>query len=107
MKKAEEKFELRFHPRTTEKVSIEIPKEALDSLKKVAPIRDMSVQALLKFYIGKGLRQDLSRLFADRVLDTTAEILARHIQSEEEVSAIMREIQDARVKASSEHEVVV
>lgn len=107
MKKIEEKFELRFHPRTTEKVSIEIPKDALDSAKKVAAIRDMSVQALLKFYIGQGLRQDLSRLFADRVLDTTAEVLARHFQSEEEVSAIMREIQEARAQSSSENEVAV
>lgn len=87
LKKAEEKFELRFRPHATEKAPFEIPKDALDSLKKVAAIRDMSFQALLKFYIGQGLRQDLSRVFADRVLDTTVEVLARHIQSEEEVSA--------------------
>lgn len=53
------------------------------------------------------MRQDLSRLFADRVLDTTAEVLARHIQSEEEVSAIMREIQEARAQASHDYEVAV
>lgn len=107
MKKAEEKFELHFRPRAAEKVSIEIPKDALDSLKKVAAIRDMSVQALLKFYIGHGLRQDLSRLFADRVLDKTAEVLTRHIQSEEEVSTIMREIQEARAQFNSEYEMAV
>ena len=105
MKKAEEEFELRFRPRAVETVSIEIPKDALDSLKKVAAIRDMSYQALLKFYIGQGLRQDLSRLFADRVLDNAAEILARHIESEEEVSAIIRELREARTSSSSEHEV--
>jgi hypothetical protein len=107
MKKAEEEFELRFRSRATETVSIEIPKDALDSLKKVAAIRDMSHQALLKFYIGQGLRQDLSRLFADRVLDTAAEVLARHLQSEEEVSAIIREIREARTQSSSEYNVVV
>lgn len=37
-----------------------------------------SYQALLKLYIGEGLRQDLSRQFADRVLETTAQVLARH-----------------------------
>ena len=87
MKKAEEKFELRFRPRAAETVSFDMPKDALDSLKKAAAIRDMSFHALLKFYIGQGLQQDLSRLYADRVLDTTAEVLARHIESEEEVSA--------------------
>jgi hypothetical protein len=96
MKKAEEKFELHFRPRPVETVSIEIPTDVLESLKKVAASRDMSYQALLKFYIGQGLRQDLARMFADRILETTAEVLARHLQSEEEVSAIMREIQEAR-----------
>lgn len=93
MKKPEEELELHFRPRAVETVSIEIPKDTLDSLKKVAARRDMSCQALLKLYIGQGLRQDLTKLFADRVLEKTAQVLAQHIQSEEEVSAIIREIQ--------------
>ncbi len=92
MKNHKEKFELNLRPRPTETVSIEIPKDTLESLKKMAAKRDMSYQALLKFYIGQGLRQDLARLFGDRVLETAAEVLARHIQSEEEVSAILQEI---------------
>jgi hypothetical protein len=92
MKKSEEKLELRFRPRESETVSINIPKDTLESLKRVADSRDMSYQALLKLYIGQGLRQDLAQLFADRVLETTAQVLTRHIQSEEEVSAIIQEI---------------
>ncbi len=92
MKKSEEKLELHFRPRETETVSIRIPKDTLESLKKVASGRDMSHQALLKLYIGQGLRQDLAQLFADRVLETTAQVLTRHIQSEEEISAIIQEI---------------
>lgn len=53
----------------------------------------MSVEALLKFYIGQGLRADLTKAFSERVLDTTAQVLARHIDSEEEISTILREIQ--------------
>ena len=79
----EEEFDLKFRPRGTESVSIEIPKDTLSSLKQVADGRDMSVQALLKFYIGQGLRQDVARLFGDRVLDTTEEVLARHLQSKD------------------------
>ncbi len=93
MKNREEKLELYIRPRPIKTVSIEIPKDTLASLKKVAANRDMSYQALLRFYIGQGLRQDLTKLFGDHVLETTAQVLARHIQSEKEVSAIIREIQ--------------
>jgi len=103
--KTEEGFELRFRPRAVETVSIEIPKDALDSLKKVAAIRDMSYQALLKFYIGQGLRQDLSKQFADSVLDRAAEVLAKHIQSEEEVTAIIRELRETGTPSGSKHEI--
>ena len=98
MNKPEEEFELNFRPRPTETVSIEIPKDTLDSLKKVAASRDMSYQALLKLYIGQGLRHDVAKLFGDRVLETTAQVLAKHIQSEEEVSAIIREIRGEAVE---------
>lgn len=103
MKKPEEvdpvdNLDLKFRPRETETISIEIPKDTLASLQKVASTRDMSSQALLKFYIGQGLRNDLARLFGDHVLDTATEVLKRHIQSEEEVSSIIREIQTESVQ---------
>ncbi len=43
-------------------------KDTLESLKRVAVSRDMSLQALLKFYIGQGLRQDVARLFGDQMV---------------------------------------
>ncbi|MBR8837420.1 MAG: hypothetical protein DSM106950_26275 [Stigonema ocellatum SAG 48.90 = DSM 106950] len=88
----EEEFTLQLHPRTQETVSLEIPKDTLDSLKKIAQNRDMTTVALLKFYIGQGLRQDLAQLFSNRVLEATAQVLARHIQSEQEISDILQEI---------------
>lgn len=91
-KKQKETFDLTFRPRATEKVSIGMPMDALNSLKQVAANRDMSVQALLKFYIGQGLRQDIASLFGARVLQTTETVLARHISSEEEINSIIREI---------------
>ncbi len=97
MKKPKEEAQLQIRPRPTETVTIEIPKDTLESLKKVATRRDMSYQALLKFYIGQGLRQDLAQLFGDRVLETAAEILTKHIQSEKEVTEILREIRTAAV----------
>ena len=96
MKKSEETLKLHIRPREEDTVSIEMPRDTLESLKKVAASRDMSYQALVKFYVGQGLRQDVSKLFADRVLETTAQVLTQHLQSEE-ASAIMREIQVAAV----------
>ncbi len=93
MKKHEDELELRIRARETETISMRIPKDTLKALKKVAAKRDMSQHALIKLYLGQGLRHDLSALHADRVLETTAEVLARHVQSESEVSAILREIQ--------------
>lgn len=99
---SEEKFGLTFRSRATEEISIAVPKDALASLKQVAVHRDMSVQALLKFYIGHGLRQDIAHLFGTRVLETTEAVLARHLQSEEEVRSIIREI---RTETDLGHEV--
>jgi len=97
MKKSEEGFVLQIRSRPKTTVSIQIPVDTLASIEKVAASRDMSSQALIKFYIGQGLRQDLAKLFADRVLEKTAEVLTQHIQSEEEISAIIREIRTEAV----------
>ncbi len=97
MNKPNEEFELRLRPRVAETVSIEIPADTLESLKKVAASQDMSMEALLKLYIGQSLRQDLAKLFSERILDTTAQVLARHIESEEEITAILREIRGEAV----------
>ncbi|MGH1395708.1 MAG: hypothetical protein ACRAVC_17020 [Trichormus sp.] len=92
MNNPEEEFILQLHPRLNETVTLEIPKDTLESLKKIADSRDMSCEALLKFYIGQGLRQDLAKLFSNRVLEATAQVLARHIESEAEISDILQEI---------------
>lgn len=92
MNKPEEEFILQLHPRPHETVSLEIPKDTLESLKKIADSRDMSCEALLKFYIGQGLRQDVANLFSNRVLEVAAQVLAQHIESETEISHILQEI---------------
>jgi hypothetical protein len=84
--------ELRIHPREAETVAIQIPKDTLEALRKVAAQRDMALEALLKFYIGQCLRRDLSQLFANQVLDSTAKVLARYHHSEDEVTQILQEI---------------
>ncbi|MEA5527872.1 hypothetical protein [Nodularia spumigena] len=58
-----EDVKLQLLPRLTEVVSLNIPTDTLKSLEEVAASKDMSLEALLKFYIGEGLRQDISKLF--------------------------------------------
>ncbi len=88
----QEGFELKLRPRPATMVTVQIPDDVIASMKKVAAGRDMSIEALMKMYVGQGLRQDLAKIFADHVLETTEQVLTRHIQSEEEVSRIIREI---------------
>lgn len=87
----EDELELKVRPRDSETIALQIPKETLESIKKVASQRDMSPDALLKFYIGKCLRQDLSQLFATQMLDSTAKVLARY-HHDDEVAQILQEI---------------
>jgi len=93
MNNSESEIKLQLRPRTAETVSLNIPIDTLASLEKIAANRDMSVEALLKFYIGQGLREDLAKVFSERLLDKTAQVLARHLESAEEISTIIREIQ--------------
>jgi hypothetical protein len=88
----EEGFVLKFRERESEGVTLNIPKDVLASLEKVAKKRDLSVHALLKIYIGRNLRQDLANYFSDNILERTEEVLSRRLQSKEEVSEILREI---------------
>ena len=89
---SDEELQLQLRPRVTEVVCLNIPTDTLASLAEVAASKNMSVEALLKFYIGQGLRQDIAKLFNERLLDKTAQVLSRHIQSEEEISMILQEI---------------
>ena len=98
MNEADEIVDIRIRPRASEDISVRIPVDTLASLERIASSRDMSVDALLRFYIGQGLRQDLVKQYAERVLETTARVLERHIPSEEERASILREIRGETIR---------
>lgn len=83
---------LSFRKRKTEVISLAIPTDTLASIREIANARDMTEDALLKLYIGNGLRQDVAKLFAEHVLDVTQKVLSKHLQSEEQIAEIMKEI---------------
>jgi hypothetical protein len=93
MSDSDEITDFRPRPRPSEDVTLSIPVDALASLRRVAETRDMPPEALMRFYIGDGLRQDLARFFSARILEVLARVLERHIPSEDQRAAILREIQ--------------
>ena len=83
---------LKIRARPARMVSIRVPEDTLDTLKQVAGHKDMGYQALIKFYVGQGLRADLAILHSERVIDATTRILHRHLKSPRKVVTIVKEI---------------
>lgn len=55
--------DLRLHPRPSETVSLSIPSDTLATIREIAAARDMEPEALMKLYIGSGLRRDVAIRF--------------------------------------------
>lgn len=58
MSNPDEPGTLRLRPRPSMLVTLSIPSDRLNLIHRVATTRDLSLDALPKFYIGQGLRQD-------------------------------------------------
>jgi hypothetical protein len=63
-------------PMTT--ISIRVPEDVIDNLKKIAPELGFSgYQPLIRAYVGRGLRKDLARLDRDSAEALTASLRRR------------------------------
>ena len=72
-------------------ISLRIPQDVIDDLKRIAPLRGFSgYQPFLRAYVGQGLRADLERLDSD-ALASLVESLKRHGVSEDTISEALRE----------------
>jgi hypothetical protein len=77
-------------PMTT--ISIRIPEDVIEDLKRVAPLLGFSgYQPLARAYIGQGLRTDLERLEGDTVLALIAS-LKRHGVSDKVIQEALGEV---------------
>ncbi|MFM7602259.1 MAG: hypothetical protein ACKO7R_13850 [Pseudanabaena sp.] len=77
-------------PMTT--VTIRIPEDVIEDLKKVAPLLGFSgYQPLVRAYIGQGLRADLERLDGDTV-SMFIESLKRHGVSDDVIREALSEV---------------
>ena len=72
-------------------ISLRIPEDVVEDLKRVAPLRGFSgYQPLLRAYVGQGLRADLERLDSAS-FEALVESLKRHGVSEDTISEALRD----------------
>jgi len=77
-------------------VSMRIPNDVIDDLKRVAPMLGFSgYQALIKAYIGQGLRSDLERLEGGVELTALLDNLRKKGVKDEILSSAMAEVQSS------------
>jgi hypothetical protein len=75
-------------------VSIRIPDDVIDDLKRIAPMLGFSgYQALIKAYIGQGLRSDLERLEGGVELSALVESLRKKGVDDEIIASAIAEVQ--------------
>ncbi len=78
-------------PMTT--ISIRMPEDVVEDLKRVAPLLGFSgYQPLIRAYIGQGLRQDLERLDRTPGLEKLLESLRRQGVAEEVIHAAVADM---------------
>ena len=78
-------------------VSIRIPDDVIEDLKRVAPMLGFSgYQALIKAYVGQGLRADLERLESSVEVSALIKSLRKKGVKEEVISSAMAEAQSSK-----------
>lgn len=74
-------------------ISMRIPEDVVEDLKRVAPLLGFSgYQPLIRAYVGQGLRQDLERLERTPGLERLVESLRRQGVDEQIISSAIAEI---------------
>lgn len=89
-----EDFRLHIHQEELTDITLQVPDKAMRSLRRVAERRELPIEAVMKFYISKGLREDLADLLAGDVIEKTEQVLSKHLKSKKEVSDIIHEIKN-------------
>jgi hypothetical protein len=68
-----------YKDRPQKRISLDIPSDVLDDLERVARDKEMAgSHALIRYYIGQGLRKDIVELRRKKSLKQAEEILEKH-----------------------------
>jgi hypothetical protein len=77
-------------------ISIRMPEDVVEDLKRVAPVLGFSgYQPLIRAYIGQGLRQDLERLDRNPGIERLLESLRRQGVGEEIINSAISDMRSA------------
>jgi len=81
--------------RPTTPITIRMPVDVLEDLKRVAPLKGMSgYQALIKFYIGQGLREDLALIWQSQTTEKLESALNEFGLKPEQRSKLLELLRD-------------
>ena len=73
-------------------VTLRMPDDVLEDLKRLAPVLGFSgYQPLIRAYVGQGMRQDIKRLEKDRV-SALVDSLRRHGVSDDIISTALEDV---------------
>lgn len=97
----DETFELKVNVRSFEAVTVKIPVDTIADLRAIAGKKDMSLEGLIKFYVGQGLRADLTQLRADQTLNAAQQVLAEHLKSGEAAAELVNEIRQRSITGTA------
>jgi hypothetical protein len=76
-------------------VTLRIPEDVIENLKRVAPMLGFSgYQPLIRAYIGQGLRRDLERLDGPPDMQRVVTSLRRHGVKEKVIKLAVEDLQD-------------
>ena len=71
--------------------NILMPERVIESIESIARYKDTTCEALIRLYIGVGLRDDLARYFDEQVLTATEAAIAKRLP-QQDVAAVMQEV---------------
>ena len=90
--------------RRSEAVSVTIPDDVMVDLDRVRTHLGFSTtEALIRAYIGQGLRADLERLEAGPNLTVLADTLRKHGVDEKVIAVAIREAETASTRSNTPH----
>ncbi len=78
-------------------ISLRIPEDVVEDLKRIAPLLDFSgYQPLIRAYIGQGLRADMERLEGSMALSALVDSLRKQGVNDEVIASAMAEAQSLK-----------
>lgn len=81
------------HERPQQEITLQMPQDVVEDLQRIAPLLGFSnFRALLRAYIGQGLRHDLERIDGNDAVMALVASLKRHGVGDRQIADALKEI---------------